>query len=828
MLLEFALACAAAFSLSAPQEELRVPAHAAYHDDSTDMGEQLALWFGWLEKGEVNCSVELKRPVGQSKSYELRVGDQKVYVLTQGDDEAAPLDFGSFQVNESGYQRFELVDTGEYSGKSEVVALVLEAANINEAHFNLKPRKNAASVHLAYPLGDLGEVEAFYCEVTADEDPLWTYYMATGWHRGYFGMQVNSETERRIIFSVWDSGNEAVDRDKVEDANRVQLVDRGEDVVTGSFGNEGTGGHSHLVFDWKTGEKQRFLVTAKADDETHTTFAGYYFRPDLKRWMLVSSWRAPKEGKLLRGLYSFSENFSGRNGHLLRKARFGQQWVRTKQGEWRELTRATFSHDATGKSDRMDRFMGMSDGEFFLSHGGFVEGEGVFGEAFDRQPTGTLPTTSNPLESGSWRAVLDSPGGELPFELSLETVGQILGDFNVESPAQESIQDPVITPTIVAKIHNGAEVIPCGEVQFDGDRIVISLPPYDSRLIAQVAADGRSMTGHWEKFVGKEELRTMPFSARLSDETRFPYDEGPHAFPMIPRGNAGGPSDFYLDTAREIDGRWQVDFAADANAAVGIFHASAGGPATGTFLTTLGDYRYLAGNYAYGRLRLSCFDGGHAFLFDAKMTEGGKLEGDFWSSTSWHEKWTATKDGEAALPDSFGLTTWDPGAKLGDFSFLNRDGESVPLDDPQFAGKARIISIFGTWCPNCNDEAAYLAELHERYGERGLAILGVAFELDDDLMRSADVVDRFRKRHGATWPVLFGTIADKAVASGSIRGLDKVRAFPTTLFIDANNQVRAVHTGFAGPATGSAHLHMRERVESLVEELLREAESQDK
>ena len=825
MLLEFVLACAAALNFSAPQEVLRVPAHAAYHDDSTDGGEQLALWFGWLEKGEVNCSVELTHPMRQMMSYELRVGDQRVQVLTQGGEETAPLDFGSFQVNESGYQRFELMDISRQPGKSEVGALVLEADNMDKAHFNLKPRKNAASVHLAYPLGDLGEVEAFYCEVTAEEDPLWTYYMATGWHRGYFGMQVNSETERRIIFSVWDSGGEAVDRNKVEDADRVQLVERGEDVVTGSFGNEGTGGHSHLVFDWKTGEKQRFLVTAKADDETHTTFAGYYFRPDLKRWMLISSWRAPKEGKLLRGLYSFSENFSGRNGHVLRRARFGQQWVRTKQGEWRELTRATFSHDATGKSDRMDRFMGMSDGEFFLSHGGFVDGEGVFGEAFDREPAGVVPTTSNPLEFGSWRAVLDSPGGDLPFELSLQAAVQ---DFEIEVAAAAAIEVPLVALKVAAKIHNGPEVIPCGEVQFNGDRIVIALPPYDSRLIAQVAADGRSMTGHWEKFVGGKELRTMPFSARLSDEPRFPYDDGPHAFPLVPRKDADSPSDFYLDTAREIEGRWQVDFAADANAAVGIFHAKAGGPATGTFLTTLGDYRYLAGNYAYGHLRLSCFDGGHAFLFDAKMTEDGKLEGDFWSSTSWHEKWTATKDEDASLPDSFGLTTWDPGSDLGDFTFLDRWGNDLGLDDERFAGKARIISIFGTWCPNCNDEAAYLAELHERYGERGLAILGVAFELDDDLKRSADVVDRFRKRHGATWPVLFGTIADKAVASESIRGLDKVRAFPTTLFIDANNRVRAVHTGFAGPATGSAHQHMRERVESLVEELLREAEATDK
>jgi hypothetical protein len=142
--------------------------------------------------------------------------------------------------------------------------------------------------------------------MTGIEDPVATYYMACGWHRGYFGMQVNSATERRIIFSVWDSGGEAVSRSKVADTNRVMLMGKGAGVNSGDFGNEGTGGHSHLVFPWKTGEKQRFIVTAKPVDATHTIYAGYYFRPDQQEWMLISSWKAPKEGGYLRGLYSFS------------------------------------------------------------------------------------------------------------------------------------------------------------------------------------------------------------------------------------------------------------------------------------------------------------------------------------------------------------------------------------------------------------------------------------------------------------------------------------------------------------------------------------------
>ncbi len=217
--------------------------------------------------------------------------------------------------------------------------------------------------------------------------------MACGWHRGYFGMQVNSPTERRIIFSVWDSGGEAVDRKKVGADDRVQLVAKGEGVYSGDFGNEGTGGHSHLKFNWKTGERQRFLVTAEPVDATHTVFAGYYFHPEKEEWMLISSWRAPKEGGYLRGLYSFSENFSGRNGHLVRKALYGNQWLRTSGGEWKEITTARFSHDVTGKADRLDRSMGLAeDGQFYLMHGGFIDAAYTeYGKRFTRPESGRSP-----------------------------------------------------------------------------------------------------------------------------------------------------------------------------------------------------------------------------------------------------------------------------------------------------------------------------------------------------------------------------------------------------------------------------------------------------
>ena len=387
---------------------LRVPAFTAYIDPDV-RGARVSgrsgitrwsdpamkvLWFGQIKTpGRLECCVALKLPEDATSKLRLTVAGQSHEATVRGvGADLVAADFGSFEIAQAGYQCFTLEslnETGEPFG--DLDALILEGPAIAEAHFNLKPRRNAASVHLAYPVDKETKVAAFYCEMTGIEEPLWTYYMACGWHRGYFGMQVNSPTERRIIFSVWDSGNEAIDRDKVEAENRVRLMGKGEGVYAGDFGNEGTGGHSHLKFMWKTGQTQRFIVTAEPTDATHTIYSGYYFRPDLKEWMLISSWKAPKEGGYLRGLYSFSENFGGANGHVLRKALFGNQWIRTDQGQWIELTTASFSHDVTGRSDRFDRFMGLEGGQFFLSHGGFVPGFTKYGTKFTRPAIGKAP-----------------------------------------------------------------------------------------------------------------------------------------------------------------------------------------------------------------------------------------------------------------------------------------------------------------------------------------------------------------------------------------------------------------------------------------------------
>lgn len=364
-----------------------------------DDPKQSVVWFGQFARaGEISCKVKIDLPKGGRSRLKLTIGGKSSTESISGKGEVTTVDFGSFPIPAPGYQRMVLENlnsAGEPAGRIE--ALEVDGAAMEGAHFNTDPRRNAASVHLIYPEPKGASINAFYGEAVAVEDPLHTYYMVCGFSRGYFGMQVNSEKERRIIFSVWDagSGTNANDRSTVAEELHTTLLAKGEGVHAGVFGNEGTGGHSHLKYNWKTGSVQKFLVTVQPEGTT-TDYTGYWFHPEENQWKLIASFHAPQDGKYLRGLYSFSENFSGENGHLLRKARFGNQWIRTADGAWSEITEASFGHDATGKAARLDRFMGVEDGWFFLSQGGFTDGFTDRGKSFTRPGGGPAPDLKLP------------------------------------------------------------------------------------------------------------------------------------------------------------------------------------------------------------------------------------------------------------------------------------------------------------------------------------------------------------------------------------------------------------------------------------------------
>ncbi len=385
------------------------------------------------------------------------------------------------------------------------------------------------------------------------------------------------------------------------------------------------------------------------------------------------------------------------------------------------------------------------------------------------------------VHAGPWRAWLDSPGGPLPFRMQWR---------------QADGRDHVT-------IRNGPERIEVARVTWKGGTVTLHLDPYDSRIVATVEESGRRLTGRWERASRGDTMTRMPFHARAGDEARFP--------PLPAEASA---------KRGDVTGRWKVRFSKSDDPAVALFEQQRDGNVVGTFLTPTGDYRFLAGRLDADRLRLSAFDGAHAFLFHATLRPDGTLNGDFWSRDTWHETWTARRDPHARLPDAFTLTRWTGNASLADLRFRDLDGNFRSLDEPEFSGKARIIEVFGSWCPNCNDATRYLVELDRRYRDRGLRIIGLAFELSGDVEKDIARLKRYVAHHGIRYPVLLAGTADKDQASRALPLVDRIRAYPTTLFIDARGRVKAVHTGFSGPATGDAYARLRKTFESIIDDML--------
>jgi FKBP-type peptidyl-prolyl cis-trans isomerase len=362
----------------------------------SDVNQRIQFYFDIRRSGNLDLALLIKNDIPGNqltasftgKKFKLNVPQSSFF---------KKVSIGKMVIKEPGFYVLTLASLIN-KGKTiaDIQSLELSGEATRDIHFNAKARRNAASVHLLYPLDDSMKVVAFYNEVSIpkDSDPLYTYFMACGFARGYFGMQVNSPTERRIIFSVWDAGNEAVDRNKVNDDNKVQLMAKGENVFADGFGNEGTGGHSHLIYNWKAGETYKFLVTAATDSASNTTsYAGYFFIPEEQKWKLIACFKAPKDGKPLRKLYSFVENFEGSNGQLLRKAYFGNQWIRRDNGEWKVITESKFSYDATGKAgDRIDYGGGTENNRFYLWNGGFKNSTTKYGDVYKRDTSNIKPT----------------------------------------------------------------------------------------------------------------------------------------------------------------------------------------------------------------------------------------------------------------------------------------------------------------------------------------------------------------------------------------------------------------------------------------------------
>jgi hypothetical protein len=215
--------------------------------------------------------------------------------------------------------------------------------------------------------------------------------MANGFGQGYFGIQVNSPTERRVLFSVWSPYKTDNPEDIPED-QRIKLLKKGDGVYTGEFGNEGSGGQSYYKFMWETGTTYRFLLKGKPNGDGNTDFTAWFFAPEVNEWKLIASFSRPKTDTYLTRLYSFLENFHTTTGNVTRRANFSNQWIYTTKKEWLELTKIKFTADATArKESRMDYASGIDGDSFYLKNCGFFSETTPIDSYFHRNEGGEAP-----------------------------------------------------------------------------------------------------------------------------------------------------------------------------------------------------------------------------------------------------------------------------------------------------------------------------------------------------------------------------------------------------------------------------------------------------
>ena len=383
------------------------------------------------------------------------------------------------------------------------------------------------------------------------------------------------------------------------------------------------------------------------------------------------------------------------------------------------------------------------------------------------------------ISEGIWLAELEVMDSEkLPFNFKLTKTDA--GNYQME-------------------IYNASEVIKVDEIEIKNDSIVIKTPVFEGYIAGTFTET--QISG---QFIKESLDRIVPFEATYGVDDRFKI---------------------VTPTEENVSGVWETEFepdTEDAYMAKGIF-TQRGDKVIGTFRTTTGDYRYLEGVVNGDSLKVSAFDGAHAFLFTAKVTDSS-LNGAFYSGNHSKELFVSKRNDAFALPSADSLTFLKEGYDKLTFSFPNAKREMISLADERFKNKVVIVQVMGTWCPNCLDETKYYIDYLKKNKTGELEVVALAFEYAKTEEGAFRSIARMKDRIGVEYPILlaqFGS-SDKELAQQKLPMLNHVLSYPTSIFIDKKGNVRKIHTGFNGPATGAKFIEFQKEFKGFVTELLSE------
>lgn len=352
--------------------------------------------------------------------------------------------------------------------------------------------------------------------------------------------------------------------------------------------------------------------------------------------------------------------------------------------------------------------------------------------------------------------------------------------------------------------YNGQEHVASTRGSFDGTHLVLDFPSYAKRVDVTLTTQG-TLEGFYTP--------TTPGS------TVQPYAFRAHRAATAAAGTTG--------TAPDITGLWIVPTQSEkaGEKAWRLIVSQAGAAVTAAVLRVDGDSGALTGTWEDGKVLLSHFDGARPSVIEVSQAADGALRlavrersGGEVVLTAYRAQQAQAKGLPEAADPALHTQVRDPQQPFA-FSFPDLNGHQVSNTDPRFRGKVLLVDIAGSWCPNCHDEAPFLESLYRTYHARGLEVVTLSFE-DAEQLANPVRLRAFIQQFGLTYTVLLaGTTDELHEKLPQAVGLD---AYPTTFFIGRDGRVRAVHAGFAAPATGAFNTELKQDFRARIEQLLAE------
>lgn len=354
-----------------------------------------------------------------------------------------------------------------------------------------------------------------------------------------------------------------------------------------------------------------------------------------------------------------------------------------------------------------------------------------------------------------------------------------------------------------AALLNGSDRIDFSSVAQQGSELTLRLDQYDATLHAHCSNVLSSnepcdaLQGEYVRQKGPS-LARYAFSAHC---TPIPAPPEPTSGPS-PQLSPQGTSDWQFAFTNSA-GKPASEPSAPARFTQNANHVE------GTIAPISGDYGTLSGEISadrdkYPALHLSRFDGIHALRLDGRLIAPDRIEGVFHVSPSVALNFVATRESSAStgFEEAEHLTSVVNPSEPFRFHGTNASGAVITQADPRFRGKVVLLDIFGTWCPNCHDEAPVLQSLYAQFHARGLEIVGLSYEYVDDRARSQRLLQIYRRKYSIAFPLLLAGTTDAGQIAKTLPQLRNFGAYPTTIFLDRHGRVRLIHAGFSGPATG--------------------------